>query len=583
MEQTNNNTSVGTGIKRPLCRGFFELVYKHPIISAGILCLFSMLMSTGEINLFKASAVAFGITALGCAAAWCAATKDKNHHDIQKGIALACASAAGAAVFIFSAFNRGTFFLVVMNGGLALCAGIFLYLLAGKSLNTKSAILLIFAAGFIMRLAYILMMPSNIVQHDVYSPGKEAGHAGYIEYIYNNGHLPDFDVHTVDQFYHPPLHHIIAALWMRLQTFLGIDYLDAYENIQILTLFYSTVCLILCYKIFRRVGLDGSALITATAILAFCPIFYIMSGSINNDILSITFLLGAVLNTLYWYKSRSMGRIICIALCIGLGMMTKLSVWMVAPAIAFIFLFAFFTDLKRFRKYLLQFTVFIVICAPLALFWSVRNYLMWGISPTYVQRLSPKSHQFIGDIPFFQRLFGIEGYMFEDVAPQFKSSPEFHNDYNPIVNFFKTSVFDEGIATWRFPAIEGYNQPLFWTAVLLGITAFVAMIFMLFKKDKKLSMPIKSFIMALYLVFFLMYYAFCFDFPHVCTMNVRYGIPLIVIGALSFGFLVRELFKSKKFALKITGGVLCALIAAYAFTGYMVYNIVANSVLIMYY
>ena len=65
-------------------------------------------------------------------------------------------------------------------------------------------------------------------------------------------------------------------------------------------------------------------------------------------------------------------------------------------------------------------------------------------------------------------------------------------------------------------------------------------------------------------------------------MNVRYGIPLIVIGAMSFGYLVRELFRSKKIPLKILGGILCTLVACYAFSGYMVYNIVANSTLTMY-
>lgn len=62
-----------------------------------------------------------------------------------------------------------------------------------------------------------------------------------------------------------------------------------------------------------------------------------------------------------------------ISLCVGLGMMTKLSVWMVAPAIAFVFLYVFFKNLKDFKKYLVQFLCFGVVCAPLALWWQVRN------------------------------------------------------------------------------------------------------------------------------------------------------------------------------------------------------------------
>ncbi len=579
MEQQNSSKS-STRIKPSHSGGFFDIVCRHPIFAAGFLCLFSMLMSTGSINIINASLTAAGIAALGCIFAWHESAASDRHIDKQKFIALVSASVFGAAVFVYSAFNRGTYFLIVMNGGLAACAAMFLYLLAAKKLSTKNAVLLILAAGFIMRLSYILMMSSGIVQHDVYIPGEGEGHAGYIEYIYNNGHLPDFDVRTVDQFYHPPLHHIISALWMRMQTLVGIDYFSAYENIQILTLFYSTVCLILSYKIFRKAGLDGSAVITAAAIIAFCPTFYIMAGSINNDMLSITFMLGAVYNTLCWYKSRSMKRIICIALCIGLGMMTKLSVWMAAPAIAFIFIYVFFRELKSFKKYLIQFAVFLGVCVPLALFWSVRNFIRWGVPVTYVQRMPDNSHQYVGDVPALQRIFGLESFMFEDVAPQFNNAPGKHNDYNPIVNFFKTSVFDEGIATWRFPAIEGYNKPLFWSAVVLGIIAFLAMFFMLFKKNKEMTVPIKIFIAILYVIIFGMYISFCLGFPHVCTMNVRYGVPLIVIGAMSVGFLVRELISGKRIALKITGGVLCTLVAVYAFTGYMVYNIVANSILL---
>ena len=70
--------------------------------------------------------------------------------------------------------------------------------------------------------------------------------------------------------------------------------------------------MILSYKIFRQLKLKGVALVAATAIVALCPTFYIMAGSINNDILSITFMLGAVLNTIYWYKHRKMKYIVFI-------------------------------------------------------------------------------------------------------------------------------------------------------------------------------------------------------------------------------------------------------------------------------
>ena len=74
------------------------------------------------------------------------------------------------------------------------------------------------------------------------------------------------------------------------------------------------------------------------AVVAFHPSFILFSGSINNDALSVVFILGAVLWTLKWYEKQTWEGIVKIALCIGLGMMTKLSSAMVAIPVAAVFL-----------------------------------------------------------------------------------------------------------------------------------------------------------------------------------------------------------------------------------------------------
>ena len=572
MEQTKTNPA-GTELKPSLCFRFFQQVCKHPILTTGMICILCMLMTTGKLNLQKSILAALSLFALGCAAAWTAASQ-KSAAALKKGIAIAGGSALAAGVFWYRAYSSGSYTLIVMNGGLAVCAAIFFYLLGAGKLSARRIILLLLAGGFIMRLSYVLMMPSTMLQHDVYELGNGNGHSGYIEYLYANGHLPDYDVRNTDQFYHPPLHHIFAAIWMHLQTFFGIEYADAYENVQILSLFYSSVCLILSYRIFCRAGLNKAARIGATAIIAFCPILYIMSGSMNNDILSIAFTLGAILNTMKWYEDRRIRNILPIALCVGLGMMTKLSVWMITPAIAFVFIYVFFSDLKKWIPTLVQYSVFLMVCAPLALFWPVRNFLRWRVPFTYVQRLSDTSHQYVGHLDTTSRLFDFSPFLFKNVAPQFVNTEEHYNDYNPLVGLFKTSVFDEGIRTRKFPLIEGYSHFLFWTAVVLGLIGFCAMIF-LFIRKKRSPLIIRIFLGLVYGIILVMYYVFCFSFPHVCTMNIRYGVPLIVIGALSVGFLLGELLRCKKLPVRLCGGALGVLIAAYAFGGYMVYQIVA--------
>ena len=382
--------------------------------------------------------------------------------------------------------------------------------------------------------------PINARQHDVSAFGNGRGHAGYIEYIYENFSLPECDVRTVNQFYHPPLHHILSAIWLRIQTTIGIDFEYACENIQILTLFYSSICMILSYKIFRQLNLKHNGLICAVAIIAFCPTFFIMAGSINNDILSITFMLGAILNTIYWYKNQKFRYIIAIALCVGLGMMTKLSVWMIAPAIAFVFIYVFFKNIKSFKKYLLQFGVFAVICVPLGLWWSVRNYLRDGVPFTYVPMLSETSDQYVGDIPLLQRLFDFNLSQFADVGDQFTRYGGSYNEYNPLIGLLKTSVFDELITVENYPAIAGINHILFWSGVIVATVGFVSMIVTFIRKNTNIDFASKTFLFLIYAVIFVSYYSFCIEFEHVCTMNIRYAVLLIVLGAYFVGLAVQH-------------------------------------------
>ncbi len=554
----------------------FSGIYKHPFIAAALACMLVLLLPTRFTTISNTLSVSFLIALLGACGAYFSYRIYSGDKAVRHAAAIGCSGLLCAFLFFYQVFVQGAYGIVLMNGGLAVCVGAFLYLLASDKLSVRSVIILLFAAGFVMRLSYVVSVDISIVQHDVYYLGNGSGHSGYIEYLYANGHLPDFDVRKVDQFYHPPLHHILAALWMRIQTIMGVEYELAYQNIRVLTLFYSTASLIISYKIFRRLGISKVGLIVATAVVAFCPTFYWMSGSVNNDILSITLMLGAILNTLCWYKSRSIKRILCIALCVGFGMMAKLSAWMVAPAIAVVFIYVLFESRKSFVKYLVQYVAFLAVCAPIGLFWSVRNFIRWGVPFTFVQRLSEKSSQYIGNIPISTRIFDLSPHQFADVAPQFTMFKGSYNEYNPLVALFKTSAFDEYLAVRHYPTIAGFSHVLFWSSVVLGVLGFAAMIFMFIRKNSKMDVVQKSLIGVFYFTLLGMYYYFCMDYPHVCTMNIRYAVPLIVIGALSIGYLASELLKMKKKWSGICLGAICAVIGIYAVSGYAVFSICAK-------
>lgn len=566
------------------CSGFIKLLLAHPYLFVAVLCLSCTVLTIsntlGEFLPIYAIVPTFVLMFTGVPVGLYFASKNTTNAENRKKMALFMAFAvfAGAIGLFLVVLMEGSIAFHILNYSFFVLAVVLIYLACTDKLSDKAFVMVIFMLGFALRLAYVLYTDISVRQHDVGSFDMEIGHCGYIRYIYENFSLPDFDVRNYWQFYHPPLHHIIAALWMRVQTLLGIDYYMAGENVQILTLFYSSICMVLSYKIFRQLNLKGRGLVCATAIVAFCPTFYIMAGSINNDILSITFMLAAILNTLYWYKKPTFPRIMAISLCVGLGMMTKLSVWMVAPAIAFVFLYVFFKNIKDFKKYLIQFVCFGVVCAPIALWWQVRNLIKFGVPLTYVPALSPASDQYIGNIPTLKRLFDFSLEQFSNVGDQFVAYGAPYNEYNPLVALFKTSMFDELINIGIYPKIAGFNIILFWSAVIIGVLGFGAMIFAFCKrKNSALNMVQKVFLALIYVVFFVSYYIFCFQFPFVCTENIRYAVPLIILGALFTGLEVQylgEKEKNKKYK-ALARGAIYTLVAVYSVSSMLVYYIVS--------
>ncbi len=415
---------------------------------------------------------------------------------------------------------------------------VFLY--KTDKLNHQSIILLVFAAGMLLRLQYVLYTGCTERQHDVELFGSGQGHAGYIEYIYANFGLPNFDVREVWQFYHPPLHHIISAGFLRLLTECGVEYTNACESLQILSLFYSALCMLIGYRILQQFNLSQKTISLCFSILAFHPTFIIFAGSINNDILSITFQLAAIYYTLKWYNNRKTTDIVKIAFCIGLGMMTKLSSWMVAPAVAFVFLYAMICDLKskrsKFSFYLKQYSAFAVICIPLGLWWSVRNYLLYAVPVNYIPLLEVDNPQYIGYHSAIRRLFDFGLHQFEYVFDMW-GNPYF--EYNPTIGLLKTSMFGESVNSFNYPQIEVWGIALFWIGAILAVLSIVAILYWIIK-NKGNSSLFNIFLLITFFINLVMYYYFCLSFEFTCTQNIRYATPLIVIGIVFIGELLNK-------------------------------------------
>ena len=84
-----------------------------------------------------------------------------------------------------------------------------------------------------------------------------------------------------------------------------------------------------------------------------------------------------------------------------------------------------------------------------------------------------------------------------------------------------------------------------------------------------------------YTVYILSYYSFCIKYPCLCTEQIRYAMPLIVIGALFIGLGAKELLNKKSKALVYSGyftGIsvmLFSLTSFFVFTYYGIYTTLA--------
>ncbi len=464
--------------------------------------------------------------------------------------------------------------LLLMGGACLLM--LLLYWWRTGQLTCSKAILLLMAMGFLLRLCYVLYTPVYMRQHDVFyftqgdfTQFTHQRHSEYIEYIAKYLSLPAVDPTQVglSQLYHPPLHHLIAGLWLRLNVELGFDYATGCENIQLLTLFYSATCMVISYRILRLIGCKSWGLVIPMAILCFHPTFIMMAGSVNNDLLSITLALYAVYATLRWVKDRTMYNMVCIALGVGLSMMTKLSGGLVAPGIALVFLWQWIKAIGEKqgegRKLFLQFVVFAILCVPLGLWWPIKNAITYQIPVTYVPALGENSGQYLGAYSVIQRLFGVEPDSFSRIFMAWNHSGYTeYNEYNLFLSLLKTSVFGE------FTLFDVVHNPTDWlhiwgtwvskilffaNAGLVGIS-LIATGFVTYKHRRK---PWVWLLLTVWATVLFSYIQFCFAFPQSCTGNFRYAVPTLLCGCCYIGVFLNDCSHKVKIAVAAVTLIFC--------------------------
>lgn len=381
-------------------------------------------------------------------------------------------------------------------------------------------VLLVFAAGCFFRWIYAAQVPYNISRHDLGEISDwqtvTKGHLGYIQYLYQFHRFPDV-AEEYSQFYHPPLFHLCGAAVMKFILHFGGSVTEAFEWIQAMNMVFADIAVLFSIlTVFRTVRASDSCLLL-TVFFSFCPIWFILGTEINNDCLMTMFCTITVYLTVCWIQERSWRLIVLLALSFALGMLSKTSAVLLAPAVGLVFLYALWKDRKKPGTILLQIALFSIICVPLGLSWVLRSRILFGIPFNYVPAFDTDSGQYIGTVPLTARL-GLPS-----VRQMTLCSIDWghYTDYANIWGqTFLTMSFDEGIVPVTTLSRQAAGMVLLWADAVLYLLGMAELVRMVFRKSVRAEYKL-----LLFTGFFTLmagYVSFAFRYPQVCTMNFRY-------------------------------------------------------------
>lgn len=435
-------------------------------------------------------------------------------------------------------------------------------LLVEKGITENTVTLIIFA-GFLFKLYYAVMTQAHLLQNDIeFLADWSHGHLGYVYRIFSTGRLPTENPIGLYQFYQPPLHYVVSAIFLRIYALLGVEAGQWDEVLQMLPVFYTTAILIFLNKIGIQLHCLALGRCITLGLAAFLPYSMFLGSALNNDPLVTLFMVMCIYFTIKWYQDPKLKTILAMAVCIGCAMMTKLSGAMIAPAMAVVMLYKVWQNRKEWLKWLKQFICFGLVAFPLGLWYYMLRFVQYRVPFDYVPLIPVTDSQFIGMYTKWTR-FKDYGHALERLFLRWGPAPDV--DYNIPIALVKYSVFNESNYYVFNQMTRLFGTVVFWaTAVMLLLfaAAFAGWLFM-----RRQKMIYKIFLGTGALAIMYSYVKFCFAYPYVCTMNVRYVMTAVYIGMLVLGMAVsgiQEKLTEKNVVLsRIFTGLTVGLTAVY--------------------
>ncbi len=406
-------------------------------------------------------------------------------------------------------------------------------------LNRKTIIFMMIIGSFLVRLCYMLYTEGYARQYDTWGAGDD-GHFDYANIIYLSGKLP---INNNYQFYHPPLNAFIQANFMKFckvayeianktiyanneKYYLVVDNEHLYWGCQILSTFYITVITVTACKIFKELGVGGNVGLIGIAFILFFPRFIQLSGQLNNDVLCIMLAILSIYWAIKFYKNNSYLNIILLAVFIGLALMTKLNGAIVCLPIGILMVIVLVKkmlskDNKQILDIICKYAIFLVVCAPIGLWFQVYAKIRFNQDFGYVfpylnGELSTKH------VPFWNRFF--VPYINDVFDKPFANAWE---DYNLWDYMIKSSLFGE-FSYWGGTSVA---MAAVVTHYLFHFSLIVCLVFNYYHKkfelEKLFDLPTLVFSMII-LTFLGSQVYFYIKMPYGCTMDFRYVVPLIL-------------------------------------------------------
>ncbi len=426
---------------------------------------------------------------------------------------------------------------IITIASILLLVGIFYAVKRIKKLRIhyKDIALIIMILGILIRAMYIIYTPITERQHDVYSINDQ-GHLGYIYTIYQTGKLPD--TNSI-QFYHPPLFHSIAAGWLEVNDIFSVSLDKSIEGIQIITAIFSSLIMLVAYRIVEEIEIKNIYKIFIIAVMAFHPTFIILAGSINNDVLMILLSFYIILYLIKWNDNPNIKNTSVLAVITGCTVMTKVSGAIMAVPIMYTFIRKIFEIHKTEKDKLLrlfgEFLLFGVISLSLGLWHPIRNLVLFSQPIGGV--LLPAEGLYVGQYSVFQRFLTIS---FKELFGHIYCA--IPGDYNIFAYIFKCSILGE----FTYNNNINIYVTFFKFVNLVIILTTVLCTFILTGKYKREDK--NSFIIMILLITFftniISYYTFNVKYPYLCTMDFRYIVPTIFTGIATICVVLDEFIKN---------------------------------------